>query len=236
VAKQRWLLQLEDVYAPTNATPTCKTFYREVYYDQKPRPEKVEQLWLMLGAKVFLDEKLFSDFDEGASEVYCLAATGQSQSGLSGICRYVRGLILKPTGRQKGEYRRLDVFMNSYGNSMNVLVVRHRSEEKIRCVEYDPEEHKHTFTIVWSFIQMYNTVSSPLAQGSPKCETLKLYRLRFPKTKRSLWQECPLPAINKLPFPVLHKCARSTQALDVLSINLCGIILQVHHERPCSSA
>jgi hypothetical protein len=148
VAKQHWLLQLEDVYALTNVTPTWKTFYRERYYDQKPTPEKVEQSWPMLGAEVFLDEELFFDSDEGASEVYCLAATGQSQSGQSSICGYVRGLILKSTGRQKGEYRRLDVFMNSHGDSMNVLVVRHCSEEKIRCVECDPEEHKHTFTIV----------------------------------------------------------------------------------------
>jgi hypothetical protein len=131
-----------------NDTPMCKTFYREIYYDQKPTPEKVEHSWFMLGAEVFLDEELFSDSDEGASEVYCLAAAGQSRSGLSSICRYVRGLVLKPTGQRKGEYRRLDVFINSYGDSMNVLVVRHCSEEKIRCVEYDPEEHKHTFTIV----------------------------------------------------------------------------------------
>jgi hypothetical protein len=147
VARQHWLLQLEDVYAPTNVTPTWKIFYRERYYDQKPTPEKVKQSWSMLAAGAFLDEELFSDF-EGASKVYCLAVTKQLQSGLSGIYRYVRGLILKPTGRQKGEYRRLGVFMTSHADSMNVLVVPHRSEEKSPCVEYDHEGRKHIFTIV----------------------------------------------------------------------------------------
>jgi hypothetical protein len=50
VANQHWPLQLEDVYAPANVTPTWKTFYGEIYYDQKPTPEKVEQWWFMSGA------------------------------------------------------------------------------------------------------------------------------------------------------------------------------------------
>ena len=144
VENQRWLLQLEDVYAPSNIQPTWKVWCREVFWDQTTAPEFVEESWLLLGADVYLDEDgLFNDHDEGPRDVYCMVVTGQSWS-----CTAVRGLILEPTGRVEGEYRRLGLFMTSHGDSMNILGVPHRSEEGIPCMEYDPVTHEHVIVIV----------------------------------------------------------------------------------------
>ncbi|MCJ1275164.1 hypothetical protein MMC21_002964 [Puttea exsequens] len=140
---QRWLLQLEDIYAPSNIKPPWKTWCREVYYGQESAPEYVEDSWFMMGADVYLDEDLFSDSDEGPRDVYCIVVTG-----LSAYCTAVRGLILEPTGQVEGEYRRLGLFMTSHGDSMNVLGVSHRSQDRIPCEEYDPDTYEHTIVIV----------------------------------------------------------------------------------------
>ena len=148
VEAQRYLLQLEDVYAPSNVTPSWKIWCREVYNSQGKAPEMIEESWVLLGADVYVDDdedELFpSEMDEEeAREVYCVLLTGQSFS-----CMAVRGLILEPTGGGKGEYRRLGLFMTSHGDSMNVLGVPHRSEDGIPCLEYDPITHEHVIVIV----------------------------------------------------------------------------------------
>ena len=154
VERQRWLLQLKDIHAPSNVEPTWHIYLSEVYYDQPTMPEMVEYM-LMLGTDVYLDqdpfpdrdsfsdETPFSDPEQGCKDVYCMVVTGQSLS-----LRAVRGLILEPTRREEGEYRRLGVFMTSHGDTMNVLGVPHRSEETIPCKEYDPVTHEHTIVIV----------------------------------------------------------------------------------------
>ena len=146
VEAQRWLLQLEDVHAPSNVTPPWKVWCREVYHDQARAPEVVGESWLLLGADVYVDddELLAVESDrEAPRNVYCVLVTGQSTS-----CMAVRGLILEPTGRAEGEYRRLGLFMTSHGDSMSVLGVPHRSEEGIPCLEYDPVAHEHVIVIV----------------------------------------------------------------------------------------
>ena len=146
VESQRWLLQLEDVYVPSDIKPSWKVYCRDVYYDQEQAPEVVGAFWLMLGADIYLDDdddRSLDSNEQGGRAVYCMVVAGQSLS-----CMAVRGLILEPTGRVEGEYRRLGVFMTSHGDSMNILGAPHRSEGGIPCMEYDPVAHKHVITIV----------------------------------------------------------------------------------------
>jgi hypothetical protein len=70
-----------------------------------------------------LDEEFFSNSDIEPRAVHWVAIAGQS-----GSCSAVRGLILELTGRIEGEYRRPGLFMTGHGDSINVLVVPHRSE------------------------------------------------------------------------------------------------------------
>ena len=147
---QRWIISLYDVFAPSNVEPGWLVLCHSIFYDTPSVPEMVEKVCPMWGAEVYLDQDLFPDYQGFEAEgygpiklVYCMLVTGQSIA-----CTSVRGLILEPTGQAEGEYRRLGVFMTNHGQSMNVLGVPHRSENKIPCKEYNPDTHQHTIVIV----------------------------------------------------------------------------------------
>ena len=141
IEKQRFHLCLKDIYAPSNIKPSWMIMCQEVYYGQMTAPEIVEDSWWLWGTDIYLDE------DDGSSEryksVYLMVVVGQSA-----YCTAVRGLILEPTGRVEGEYRRLGLFITCHGDSMNILGVPHRSEDKIPCEAFDPEKHEHTIVLV----------------------------------------------------------------------------------------
>ena len=147
---QRWIISLFNVFAPSNVEPEWLVICSSIFYDTPSVPEMVEKVSPMWGAEVYLDQDLFPDYQgfeaEGYGPVklaYCMLVTGQSIT-----CTCVRGLILEPTGNAEGEYRRLGVFMTDHGQSMNMLGVPHRSENKIPCKEYNPDTHQHTIVIV----------------------------------------------------------------------------------------
>lgn len=100
--KDRLFLRLEDIYAPSNVEPSWATICQEIYYDTKTAPEIVEDSWWMWGTDVYLDDDMFERSGERYKRVYIMVVAGESS-----YCTAVRGLILEPTGRVEGEYRRL---------------------------------------------------------------------------------------------------------------------------------
>jgi hypothetical protein len=157
VSEQRWLLKLEDVYAPTNIKPPWPTYSRQVYRDLSSIMHKrldellnadeetgvAEETWLMEGADVYLDEELFHGHKDPPRQVFIMLFAAQAGNSMP-----LRGLIIEPTGRVDGEYRRLGLFMTSHSVSMNVISVPHRSEATIPCERYEPDTHKHTIVLV----------------------------------------------------------------------------------------
>ena len=145
VEMQHWLLALEEFYAPSNIKPTWKTWCWESYHGEETAPDMLEESWFMSGADVYLDDDPFPESlgSEVSINVCCMLVAGQTLS-----CTAVRGLILEPTGRVEGEYRRLGLFMTSHGVSMNALSVPHRSEEGISCEMYNSVTNEHTIVIV----------------------------------------------------------------------------------------
>lgn len=141
-SNQRWVVVLNNVFAPANIEPKWNTYGRAVYSDEQELPEIAEEFWPMLGAKVYLDQEPPPDIVI-PRHVYCMVVAGSTYFSC-----VVRGLILESVEGVEGLYRRLGVFVTNHGRTINVLGVPHRSEPDISCKEYDTEAHKHTIVII----------------------------------------------------------------------------------------
>lgn len=100
---------------------------------------KGKDLWNKTGPMVHMD----INQDEIYGELYCMRIIKHENGGF--LC----GLILEPTGVERGQFRRLGVFETPPDPDIfKILQRKVKNADMMPCESYDPISRKHTITII----------------------------------------------------------------------------------------